>query len=325
MNLNIEKNKDSKKRIIMYIIIGLICILSIAIVIGVQVLGNDVVDNIFGINKITKRTEEEETTLKDNFENIFNNKVDDNGSYKIKKINLEKEIVFTNYSKNDKNNKYEIDVNIPYINIKNSDDVNNFNNEMENTFAGKAENIIETNKDNLNNSNIENSVDGKTSNIENENYVSETKNNNSSSNNNSASNIVSTIYTVKYKAYVENDILSVVIYSDLKQSTSAQRVIIQTFNYDLKENKKLSLEELIEKFNLKENEVQNKINSSIQKEQQKSENLIKLGYKVFSRDTKSNIYIIENITEYFVYNNNIYIVFAYGNTQMTSEKDIVII
>lgn len=325
MNLNIEKNKDSKKRIIMYIIIGLICILSIAIVIGVQVLGNDVVDNIFGINKITKRTEEEETTLKDNFENIFNNKVDDNGSYKIKKINLEKEIVFTNYSKNDKNNKYEIDVNIPYINIKNSDDVNNFNNEMENTFAGKAENIIETNKDNLNNSNIENSVDGKTSNIENENYVSETKNNNSSSNNNSASNIVSTIYTVKYKAYVENDILSVVIYSDLKQSTSAQRVIIQTFNYDLKENKKLSLEELIEKFNLKENEVQNKINSSIQKEQQKSENLIKLGYKVFSRDTKSNIYKIENITEYFVYNNNIYIVFAYGNTQMTSEKDIVII
>ena len=285
MNLNVEKDKDSKKRIIMYIIIGLVCILSITVVIGVQVLGNDVVDNIFGINKITKRTEEEEATLKDNFENIFDNKVEDNGSYKIKKINSEKEIVFTNYSKNDRNNKYEINVNLPYINIKNSDDVNNFNNEMEKTFAGKAENIIETNKDNLNNSNnITNSVDGE------------------------SSNIVSTIYTVKYKAYVENDILSVVIYSDLKQSSSAQRVIVQTFNYDLKEN-----------------DVQNKINSSIQKEQQKSEDLIKLGYKVFSRNTKSNIYKIENITEYFVYNNNIYIVFAYGNTQMTSEKDIVII
>ena len=213
MNLNVEKDKDSKKRIIMYIIIGLVCILSITVVIGVQVLGNDVVDNIFGINKITKRTEEEEATLKDNFENIFDNKVEDNGSYKIKKINSEKEIVFTNYSKNDRNNKYEINVNLPYINIKNSDDVNNFNNEMEKTFAGKAENIIETNKDNLNNSNnITNSVDGE------------------------SSNIVSTIYTVKYKAYVENDILSVVIYSDLKQSSSAQRVIVQTFNYDLKDN-----------------------------------------------------------------------------------------
>jgi len=302
MNLNVEKDKDSKKRIIMYIIIGLVCILSITVVIGVQVLGNDVVDNIFGINKITKRTEEEEATLKDNFENIFDNKVEDNGSYKIKKINSEKEIVFTNYSKNDRNNKYEINVNLPYINIKNSDDVNNFNNEMEKTFAGKAENIIETNKDNLNNSNnITNSVDGE------------------------SSNIVSTIYTVKYKAYVENDILSVVIYSDLKQSSSAQRVIVQTFNYDLKENRKLSLEDIINKFDLKENDVQNKINSSIQKEQQKSEDLIKLGYKVFSRNTKSNIYKIENITEYFVYNNNIYIVFAYGNTQMTSEKDIVII
>ena len=62
-----------------------------------------------------------------------------------------------------------------------------------------------------------------------------------------------------------------------------------------------------------------------QKEQKKSEDLIKLGYNVFSRDTKSDIYKIENITEYFVYNNNIYIIFAYGNDRMTSEKDIVII
>ena len=73
------------------------------------------------------------------------------------------------------------------------------------------------------------------------------------------------------------------------------------------------------------NEVQNKINTDIQKEQKKTEDLIKLGYNVFSRDTKSDIYKIENITEYFVYNNNIYIIFAYGNDKMTSEKDIVII
>ena len=85
------------------------------------------------------------------------------------------------------------------------------------------------------------------------------------------------------------------------------------------------MEDILNSFSLNKNEVQNKINTDIQKEQKKTEDLIKLGYNVFSRDTKSDIYKIENITEYFVYNNNIYIIFAYGNDKMTSEKDIVII
>ena len=56
MNLELpEKEKISKNRIIIYIIIALICIISIVVVIGVQILGNDVIDNLFGINKITKR------------------------------------------------------------------------------------------------------------------------------------------------------------------------------------------------------------------------------------------------------------------------------
>ena len=133
------------------------------------------------------------------------------------------------------------------------------------------------------------------------------------------------IYIVKYKAYVENNILSLVIYSDLKQNTSAQRVIVQTFNFDLKENKKLTLEDVIDSFDLKKADVQNKINIDIQKEQKKSEDLIKLGYNIFSRDINSDIYKVETASEYFVYNNNIYIIFAYGNKRITSEKDIVII
>lgn len=276
-----EKEKIPKQRIIIYITISIICIIAIIVVIGVQILGNDVIDNMFGINKITKRSEEEETTLKTNFENIFDNQVEDKGEYKIQKINQNEKIVYTDYSKEDKTEKHEISVNLPSINIKN-DDVEKFNKEIENTFGGKSEEILKSSNQN-------------------------------------------TIYTVKYKAYVENNILSLIIYSDLKQNTSAQRVIIQTFNFDLKENKKLSLEDILNSFSLNKNEVQNKINTDIQKEQKKTEDLIKLGYNVFSRDTKSDIYKIENITEYFVYNNNIYIIFAYGNDKMTSEKDIVII
>lgn len=282
MNLELpEKEKIPKRRIIIYIAVAIICIIAITVVIGVQILGNDVIDNMFGINKITKRSEEEETTLKTNFENIFDNQVEDKGEYKIQKINQNEKIVYTDYSKEDKTEKHEISVNLPSINIKN-DDVENFNKEIENTFGGKSEEILKSSNQN-------------------------------------------TIYTVKYKAYVENNILSLIIYSDLKQNTSAQRVIIQTFNFDLKENKKLSLEDILNSFSLNKNEVQNKINIDIQKEQKKTEDLIKLGYNVFSRDTKSEIYKVENITEYFVYNNNIYIIFAYGNDKMTSEKDIVII
>ena len=283
MNLELpEKEKISKNRIIIYIIIALICIISIVVVIGVQILGNDVIDNLFGINKITKRSEEEEAVLKNNFENIFDNSLENDEEYQIQKIHNNENIIYTSYTKEDKNDNYEINVNLPYINIENKE-VKQFNKEIKDTFEGKAEETIK----NKNNNNI--------------------------------------IYTVKYKAYIENNNLSLIIYSDLKQSTSAQRVIIQTFNYDLKENKENKLEDTLNNYSLKINDVQNKINNDIQKEQKKSEELIKLGYNVFSRDINSDIYKIDNITEYFVYKNNIYIIFAYGNNKITSEKDIVII
>lgn len=282
MNLELpEKEKIPKRRIIMYVIILLICVIAVIVVVGVQILGNDVVDNMFGINKITKRTEEEEASLKANFENIFDNQIEDKGEYKIQKVKQDENLVYTNYTKEDKNEKHEIDVNLPYINI-NNEETDNFNKEIENTFKGKAEEILKDSNQNI-------------------------------------------IYIVKYKAYVENNILSLVIYSDLKQNTSAQRVIVQTFNVDLKENKKLTLEDVIDSFDLKKADVQNKINIDIQKEQKKSEDLIKLGYNIFSRDINSDIYKVENASEYFVYNNNIYIIFAYGNKRITSEKDIVII
>ena len=282
MNLELpEKEKIPKRRIIMYVIILLICVIAVIVVVGVQILGNDVVDNMFGINKITKRTEEEEANLKANFENIFDNQIEDKGEYKIQKIKQDENLVYTNYTKEEKNEKHEIDVNLPYINI-NNEETDNFNKEIENTFKGKAEEILKDSNQNI-------------------------------------------IYIVKYNAYVENNILSLVIYSDLKQNTSAQRVIVQTFNFDLKENKKLTLEDIINSFDLKKADVQNKINTDIQKEQKKSEDLIKLGYNIFSRDINSDIYKVENASEYFVYNNNIYIIFAYGNNKMTSEKDIVII
>ena len=108
-------------------------------------------------------------------------------------------------------------------------------------------------------------------------------------------------------------------------AVSRAKPIIQTFNFNLETNKELTLDEIIKIYELNKDEVQNKIDKDIQIAQNKSEDLIKLGYNVFSRDIKSEIYNVENINEYFIYNNNIYIIFAYGNDKMTSEMDLVII
>lgn len=276
-----EKEKISKRTITIYIVALVICMLAIIVVVGVQILGNDVINNMFGINKIVKRTEQEELELKANFENIFDNEFSDNENYQIQKIKEKEKIVYTSYNKEEKADKYEINVNLPFINIKN-DEAEKFNKEIESTFQQKSEEILKSTDKNY-------------------------------------------IYTVKYKAVIENNILSLIIYSNLKQDLSAQRVIVQTFNFNLEDNKMLSLGDVLNSYGLDRNEVQNKINNDIYTEQKKSDDLRNLGYNVFSRDINSEIYNVQNIEEYFIYNNNIYIIFAYGNNKITSEMDIVII
>ena len=283
MNLELpKKQKMSRKRMALYITIGIICVLAITIVIGVQILGNDIIDNFFGVTKLTKRSEQEENELKTNFENLFQNQFEnEENTITTNKIEKDKDIVYTYYQKDESTENYEININLPYINIEN-DQVKNFNEEISNTFESKSEEIINENSQN-------------------------------------------SIYTVKYFASIKNNILSVALYSDLKQGTNAQRVIIETLNYNLNENKIMSLEDILNTYDLNENEVQNKINEDIKEEQRKADELRELGYDIFSRDINSNIYEIKNITEYFIYNENIYIVFAYGNNQLTTEMDIVII
>ena len=282
MNVTLpEKNKINKRRIIIYSIAIFACILAIVVVIGIQILGNDVVDNFFGVSKITKKTEEEENRLKANFDTLFQNQLENNNSYEVKKIDENKDIVYTNYENTDKSdNNYEMNVNLPYINIKNQS-VQDYNENIKNIFQAKAEEVLKSTNSNV-------------------------------------------IYTVKYEAYIENNILSLIIYSDLKQDASAQRIIIQTFNFNLETNKELTLEDIIKIYELDEKTVQDKIDNEIKTEEKKAEDLKALGYNVFTRDTKSDMYKIKNATEFFVHNNNLYIIYAYGNDKLTSERDIVV-
>ena len=134
-----------------------------------------------------------------------------------------------------------------------------------------------------------------------------------------------TIYTVEYAANVQEDILSLIIRSNLKEGSSAQRVIIQTYNYDLRNNKEISLEEVLKIEGINKTEVQAKIKTDIENEQKKVEDLKALGYNIYSRNISSDIYNVENSKEFYLTDNTLYIIYAYGNETFTSETDLIVI
>ena len=133
------------------------------------------------------------------------------------------------------------------------------------------------------------------------------------------------IYTVEYTANVQDGILFVMIHSNFKEGTNAQKVIIKTYHYDLRNNKEVTLSDLLRFEQLEEQKIQEQINLEIETEQKKVEDLKQLGYNIYSRDKTSDFYKIENTTEFYVEDDVLYIIYAYGNDSNTSEMDLIII
>lgn len=262
----------------MYIIIISICIIAILATVIIQIVKN----------KPEKEGNDVDTSYlqkyKDDFDKIFTNKVNylKNNEYKIDRIDESKQIIYTGYTnKENKVSDYNLDVNIPYINIKNSV-IEKFNKDIRDTFEQKAKDVLSTQSQNI-------------------------------------------IYTVDYSAYITNNMLSLVVRSTLKEGENPQRDIVQTYNYDLTEKKEISFEDLLNFRGITRQEAGNKIKSEIKTVENKINELSQLGYKVYLRDSNSDIYKLDNITEYFIGEDNvIYVIFAYGNQNNTSEMDIVI-
>ena len=276
-----DVEKSNKKLKIIYAIIITVCVALVLTAITIQIIkiykeskGNDV--STIGPEDLEKYKKE--------FDSIFDNKVNylENNSYKITKLKESEEIVYAGYKeKTSKLNSYDLNVNIPYINIDNSE-INEFNKDIISTFEDKAKNVLNTQNENI-------------------------------------------IYTVNYSAYVTNNILSVVIRSTLKEGTKPQRDIVQTYNYDLKNQKAFTIQEMLDCKGITKQEANRKIKLEISDVQKKVEELAKLGYNVFPRNASSDMYSINNVTEYFIgKNNTIYIIYAYGNKNHTSEMDIII-
>ena len=282
MNVVIEdESKKNKKLKIFYIGIIAVCIIAIISAIVVQIIKeNDAAEAA----KLPQLTENQKNQHKDEFETIFENKVNylENNSYKISKLESNKEIIYTGYKNNEtKLNDYELKVNIPYINI-NNDTIEEFNSQIKDIFEKKAKSIINTQSNNV-------------------------------------------IYTVDYSAYVANNILSLVVRSTLKEGMNPQRDIIQTYNYDLTNQKEYTIDDMLNTKGITKKEANQKIREEIKSQQEKSDELDKLGYQTSKRDYTSDTYNINNVTEYFMGKDNaLYIIYAYGNENNTNEMDVVI-
>ena len=285
MNVNLpKKEKTSVRAVIIYTISIITCIIAI-IIVGLAIYyGSDELDRLITIGgSSVTQADEEYQLLVSNFDDVFQNRLEEyTTDVSIKKIDEAQEIVYTYYTKDEnKKNSYDMNLNIPYINIDN-ETIAAYNKEIKQTYEEKAETTLQSENENI-------------------------------------------IYTLQYEATIENDILSLIIRSNLKEGSSAQRLIIQTFNYDLRNNKEITLEEMINIKQLNVNDVQNKIDAEITSQHQRVEDLRSLGYGVFERNPENEMYKIENSQDFFVKDGNIYIIYAYGNENMTSEMDLVIV
>lgn len=274
-----------KNNKIMYILISAFCIFAIVAGIYAQFIDKENTDSD-NVNSNAQTTEKTQNEIKADFDNLFTNTINLNGfdTIGIQKINSEQEIVFSAYDVNENKDAYEISMHIPVINIK-SELANTLNQITQATFINKANEILkQTDKSEK------------------------------------------VIYSIDYVAYVNSNILSLIIKSTLKEGNSSQRVIVQTYNYNLETNTQASLVDLINIKKLNKDEVNNKIKQIVTEASKEDEALQNMGYnQIFVRDLTSDIYNVDNASTYFLGpNEELYIVYAYGNNEFTSKMDIVL-
>lgn len=276
----LQKKKKNYKLFVIYILIAIICIVGIGMALYMQYFQDEKLGVIFGITD--SEEEDKYNDLKNNFNNIFTNDVENmqDGKLNIQKINQNFDIVATRYKYSKQTEDTTLEVTIPNINIK-SDLITEFNEHVKNTYKEQVDKCKASN----------------------EGYI----------------------YNVKYKAYIQENILSLIIYAELKEGSNNQRLMIETYNYDIVNDKKVSLEGLLSLRNIEVKTANNKIKNEIKQVKEKNDSLAELGYSMYQRDYNSDMYDVKNTKEYFLgMDGDLYVIYPYGNTDSTSEMDIVI-
>ena len=280
------------KRYLIYTIISIICVVAIFVGVYYQIFGEKTTPNISN-NEITNKPSEEEKidleALKEEFASLFTNSFHNQG-YDTSQVERipgleEKDIIYTEYDvEKEYDEKYNVDINLPVFNV-NGEIAKEFNAITTSVFVDKANDIF----------------------LNSEEY---------------------TIYDIQYVAYLNENILSLVIKSTLKEGRSPQRTIVQTYNYDIETGKKVTLNEILEVKEINLEQVNKKIEKQVKEANKQaeaiSEALSQLGQSVYMRDLDNAMYVTDNVTHFFIgLDGQIYIVYPYGNTNFTSEIDII--
>lgn len=135
---------------------------------------------------------------------------------------------------------------------------------------------------------------------------------------------VYTIFDMQYAAYINNDILSIAIMASLKEGENPQRVVVQTYNYNLKTKKEVSINDILTARALELDAVNRRITNVVQKASEEAKYMQDTGYNVYERDLSSQIYDVQNVDSFIQGpNGELYIIYAYGNNAYTSEMDII--
>ena len=281
----------NKNRMIIFILIGVFCVLVIIAAIYAQFVATDYDDigdeptiNVGNNNNTGVEREKNQDKIKTQFNGLFTNTVNAGGYdlSTVDKLYDDRDIVYSAYTINESNDNYEINVNLPVVNIA-GDVVSEFNGITQELFADKAAEVM-------------NSV-----------------------------NAYKTIYNVDYAVFINNGILSVAIKSLLKEGNNPQRTIVQTYNYDLQTGERVEIGRILSNLGLTTDEVQNKIREIVNEAAEAANILEQSGYSVFKRNLEDSMYNMNNLTTYMLGpSNELYIIFAYGNRNFTSEMDIVL-
>ena len=139
MNVTLPENTMDRKHKILYLVIILISI-------AIFIFSLFYVENKeITVGNLKKKTEQSYEKLKENFDKLFTNELKNyNDNYKNRKEKSNEALIYTKYEKEANiENAYDINVKIPYINIK-DDTIKNYNEEIEDIFKKKAEDIMAT-------------------------------------------------------------------------------------------------------------------------------------------------------------------------------------
>ena len=277
------------KRYYIYLAIVIVCIIAIGIGVYAQIFYPNSENDALMIGKDNSaiiQANEAEEQAKNKFNTMFTNTLEyttQNIANKAVRRYSNKDLVYTSnqYIKEERD-KYELNVNIPYLNIV-SDNADKINMQIEQLYVSKLSQIV------------------------------------------SAQQLEYTIYNIDYIAYVNYNVISLVIKATLKEGNNPQRVIITTYNYNTDNGNLVTLDEFLNFKQINKSSLQNKINKEIEEKSKNSEDLSNIGYTVYKRNPDDNMYKLENTTTYFLANNGyIYIIYPYGNNNNTSEYALIV-